>query len=110
MSPAVKYTLGRIGLFLVVAAALLPVPMNIFLKLMLAVVFSAAASFFLLRTWRDQMAEQVAGAVQRRQAEKQRLRAALSGEDEASEAPVSPAGPVPTNPPTTDADGGPATR
>ncbi|WP_329106432.1 DUF4229 domain-containing protein [Micromonospora sp. NBC_01699] len=90
MSPAVKYTLGRVGLFLVVMAALLPVPMSIFLKLMLAVVFSAAASFFLLKTWRDEMAEQVAGAVQRRQEEKARLRAALSGDDQP--APTSPAG------------------
>lgn len=103
MSPAVKYTLGRIGLFLVVMAALLPVPLNIFLKLMLAVVFSAAASFFLLRTWRDQMAEQVAGAVQRRQAEKERLRAALSGDDQ-------PTPTLPVNPSTGDADGGPTTR
>jgi hypothetical protein len=98
MSPAVKYTLGRIGLFLVVFAALLPVNMNIFLKLMLAVVFSAAVSFFLLKTWRNEMAEQVAGAVQRRQAEKERLRAALSGDDQS--VPTSPAGPVATNPPT----------
>jgi hypothetical protein len=102
MSPAVKYTLGRIGLFLAVALALWPVNMNIFLKLMLAVVFSAAASFFLLKTWRNEMAEQVAGAVQRRQAEKERLRAALSGDDQS--APTSPAGPVSTNPPT-DPDG-----
>ncbi|MFK3981603.1 DUF4229 domain-containing protein [Micromonospora sp. NPDC050397] len=105
MSPAVKYTLGRIGLFLVVMAALLPVPMSIFLKLMLAVVFSAAASFFLLRTWRDQMAEQVAGAVQRRQAEKERLRAALSGDDD-QPAPTS----LPVNPSSGDTDGGPTSR
>jgi hypothetical protein len=98
MSPAVKYTLGRIGLFLVVFAALLPVNMNIFLKLMLAVVFSAAVSFFLLRTWRNEMAEQVAGTVQRRQAEKERLRAALAGDDQSTT--TSPAGPVAMNPPT----------
>ena len=107
MSPAVKYTLGRIGLFVVVMAALLPVNMNIFLKLMLAVVFSAAVSFFLLKTWRNEMAEQVAGAVQRRQAEKERLRAALSGDDQS--VPPTPTGPTSTNPPT-DSDGGPSTR
>ncbi|MEE6261161.1 DUF4229 domain-containing protein [Plantactinospora sonchi] len=82
MSPAVKYTLGRIGLFVVVALALWPVEMNLFLKLMLAVAFSAALSFFLLRGWRDQMAQQLAGASERRRTEKERLRAALAGEDQ----------------------------
>ncbi len=84
MSPAVKYTLGRIGLFLVVLAALLPVQLNIFVKLMIALVFSATLSFFLLRTWRDQMARQLAGAATRRRAEKERLRAALAGDEDAA--------------------------
>ncbi|MFG1954148.1 DUF4229 domain-containing protein [Micromonospora sp. NPDC048830] len=82
MSAAVKYTLGRIGLFAVIIAALWPVELDIFLKLMLALVFSAALSFFLLRGWRDEMAEEMAGAAERRRAEKERLRSALAGEDE----------------------------
>ncbi|NYF56406.1 DUF4229 domain-containing protein [Micromonospora purpureochromogenes] len=82
MSAAVKYTLGRIGLFVVVVLALWPVDMNIFLKLMLALAFSAAASFFLLRGWRDEMAEEMAVAAERRRAEKERLRSALAGDDQ----------------------------
>ncbi|EEP72823.1 DUF4229 domain-containing protein [Micromonospora sp. KC207] len=82
MSAAVKYTLGRIGLFVVVIAALWPVDLNIFLKLMLALAFSAALSFFLLRGWRDEMAGEMAGAAERRRAEKERLRSALAGDDE----------------------------
>ncbi|MEQ4304835.1 DUF4229 domain-containing protein [Plantactinospora sp. B6F1] len=82
MSPAVKYTLGRIGLFLAVALALWPVEMNIFLKLMLAVAFSAALAFFLLRGWRDEMAQQLATAAEKRRAERERLRAALAGDDQ----------------------------
>ena len=82
MSPSVKYTLGRIGLFALVALALWPVDLNIFLKLMLAVLFSAAMAFFLLRKWRDEMAEQMGNAYQRRRAEKDRLRSALAGEDQ----------------------------
>lgn len=82
MSAALKYTLGRIGLFVVIFAALVPVAMNIFLKLMLALAFSAALSFFLLRGWRDEMAEEMAEAAERRRAEKERLRSALAGEDE----------------------------
>ncbi|MEU1602440.1 DUF4229 domain-containing protein [Micromonospora matsumotoense] len=85
MSAAVKYTLARIGLFLVVVAALWPVGMNLFLKLMVALIFSAAASFFLLRGWRDQMAEEVAAAAERRRAEKERLRSALAGDDQPAE-------------------------
>lgn len=84
MSPAVKYTLGRIGLFVAVLLALWPIELNIFVKLMLAVVFSAALSFFLLRGWRNEMAQQMADAAQRRRAERERLRSALAGEDESS--------------------------
>ncbi|SCL24223.1 Protein of unknown function [Micromonospora nigra] len=82
MSGAVKYTLGRIGLFVIVLLALWPVELNFLLKLMLAVIFSAAASFFLLRQWREEMATELAAAAQRRRAEKDRLRSALAGEDE----------------------------
>ncbi|MBM0237384.1 DUF4229 domain-containing protein [Micromonospora sp. ATA32] len=82
MSAAVKYTLGRIGLFVGVLAALWFVEMNPFLRLMLALVFSAALSFFLLRGWRDEMAGEMAGAAERRRAERERLRSALAGEDQ----------------------------
>lgn len=82
MSAAVKYTLGRIGLFVAVLAALWLVDMNVFLKLMLALAFSAALSFFLLRGWRDEMAGEMADAAERRRTEKERLRSALAGEDE----------------------------
>ncbi|MEU7840395.1 DUF4229 domain-containing protein [Micromonospora sp. NPDC049114] len=82
MSAAVKYTLGRIGLFVAVLAGLWLVDMNVFLKLMLALVFSAALSFFLLRGWRDEMAGEMASAAERRRTEKERLRAALAGDDD----------------------------
>jgi Protein of unknown function (DUF4229) len=82
VSPAVKYTLGRIGLFVAVLLALWPVELNIFVKLLLALAFSAALSLFLLRGWRDEMGQQLADAAERRRAEKERLRSALSGEDE----------------------------
>ncbi|GAB3068113.1 DUF4229 domain-containing protein [Micromonospora schwarzwaldensis] len=81
MSAAVKYTLGRIGLFVAVLAALWFVEMNMFLRLMLALVFSATLSFFLLKGWRDEMAGEMAEAAERRRAEKDRLRSALAGDD-----------------------------
>ncbi|MEU5911151.1 DUF4229 domain-containing protein [Micromonospora sp. NPDC047527] len=84
MSAAVKYTLGRLGLFVAVLAGLWFVDMDIFLKLILALAFSAALSFFLLRGFRDDMAEEMAEAAERRRAEKERLRSALAGDDQPS--------------------------
>ncbi|MEW2476325.1 DUF4229 domain-containing protein [Micromonospora gifhornensis] len=84
MSAAVKYTLGRVGLFAVVVAALWPVDIDIFLKLIVALLFSAALSFFLLKGWRDEMAEEMAAAAERRRTEKEQLRSALAGDDQAA--------------------------
>ncbi len=82
VSPAIKYTLARIGLFLAVLLALWPIDMNVLLKLMIAILASAGLAFFLLRRWRDQVAGTLAGAVHRRRAERDRLRSALAGEDD----------------------------
>lgn len=82
MSPAVKYTLGRLGLFAAVVAVLWPVPLDLFLKLAAALLVSAVLSWFLLRGWRDEMAVSLAEAAERRRAERAKLRAALAGEDE----------------------------
>jgi len=85
MSPAVKFTLGRLGLFLVcafLAFGLLPRDVNDLLKVLVALVVSLPLSYVLLRTWREQMAEQIVTSQARRAVENKRLRAALSGEDE----------------------------
>ena len=84
VNPAVKYTLGRVVLFAVVLAALLPVPLNLLVKLMIALFASAGFSYFLLARWRNEMAEHLAGAADRRKRERSRLRAALAGDDEAA--------------------------
>jgi hypothetical protein len=81
MNPALKYTLGRVGLFVLCAAALLPVPLNIWVKLMIAVVVSFALQFVLLRKWRLEMIGQVDEAMARRRREKEKLRAALAGDE-----------------------------
>jgi hypothetical protein len=86
VSPAVKYTLGRLGLFVVVLVLLLPVPLNFLVKAMIALVASAVFSFFLLAKWRNEMAEQLGSVAQRRREEKQRLRAALAGDEAAAAA------------------------
>ena len=85
-NPAVKYTLGRLGLFLAVFVASLPLPLNILVKAMIAFVVSAVLSRFLLTKWLDEMGQQLGSAAARRAAEKQRLRSALAGDEHAATA------------------------
>ena len=81
VNPAIKYTLARLGLFVVVLLALLPIPvLDVLLKLMIAVLVSAVASWFLLRRMRDQVADRLEQSMDRRREEKEKLRAALAGE------------------------------
>lgn len=85
MNPGLKYAFARVGLFVacvVPALLLLPRDMNVLLKLMIALVVSAALSFFLLRRLRDEVANQMSANARKRIEEKNRLRAALAGEDE----------------------------
>jgi hypothetical protein len=83
MSPFVKYSLARLGIFVVVAAGLFLVPIEIdpLLRLMIALLVSAALAYFLLGRLRVQVGEQVASAAQRRAGRKERLRSALAGDD-----------------------------
>jgi cytoskeletal protein RodZ len=83
VNPAVKYTLGRIGLFIAALLVLLPFTMISFLlKLVLALLISSALSWFVLRGWREQYSLQLQNAVEKRKADKDKLRSALAGDDE----------------------------
>jgi hypothetical protein len=84
VNPALKYTLARFGLFFLFLVMLLMSPLNFLVDAMIALVLSAIASYFLLAKWRDEMAERLAGAADRRKAEKERLRAALAGDEAAA--------------------------
>jgi len=81
ISPVVKYTLGRLGLFLACALALVPVPLNFWVKLMIALLASFALQFLLLGKWRQEMIAHIDGAMARRRTEREKLRSALAGED-----------------------------
>jgi hypothetical protein len=83
MSPFMKYTLARVGIFVVVAAALffVPAPIDPLLRLLIALLISAVLSYFVLGRLRNQVGVQVAGVVQRRAERKERLRSALAGDD-----------------------------
>lgn len=87
MSSLLKYTLARLGLFILAAAVMLVVPLDIslLLKLMIAVVVSAVLAFFLLKGLREEASVQAVGAAQRRTEKRERLRAALNGDDDGGE-------------------------
>jgi hypothetical protein len=87
VSPFLKYTLARLGLFVLVAAAMLVLPLGIepLLRLLIAVVVSAALAFFLLKGLREQASVHAVGMVERRSEKRERLRAALNGDDDGGE-------------------------
>lgn len=91
MSPGLKYTLARFGIFVactVPAVLLLPRGLDLLPRILIGAVLSAIVSFAVLRRWRDEMAEQIATGMQTRRAEKERLRSALSGDDEPAAEPA----------------------
>jgi hypothetical protein len=84
LPPTVKYTLGRIGLFVLVFLAMLLVPgMSLLLKLMIAILASFGLQFVLLGRWRREMIDYIDGSVQKSKADKAKLRAALAGDEPA---------------------------
>ena len=62
--------------------------MNVLLKLLIALVVSAVASYLpVAARGADEVAEQMSASTRRRQEEKERLRAALAGDDEPPASP-----------------------
>jgi hypothetical protein len=83
MNPMVKYTLARMVLFVICLGVVAFIPnLDVLLRLLIALIVSSIGSFFLLRVWRDQFAEQLSTNSRRRLDQKERLRAALAGDDE----------------------------
>ena len=85
--PMLKYTLARVGLFVVAASVLMVVPigLNLYVRLAIAVLISAALSWFLLRGMRDEVANHLAGVSAQRAERRQRLRSALAGDEQRDE-------------------------
>ena len=85
---ATKFTLGRVGLFLAFFLVMLvvPVPLSadtaLLVRLMVAAVGSAVASWFLLAGWRGDMAVSIERSMSARRTDRENLRAALAGDDE----------------------------
>jgi predicted lysophospholipase L1 biosynthesis ABC-type transport system permease subunit len=81
VTPLVKYTLGRVGLFVGIALLMWPVPVDLLVKLMIALIASFGLQFVVLRKWRGEMINQVDRSVTERRAAKDQLRSALAGDD-----------------------------
>lgn len=82
MKPFIQYNLLRLGLFAIALGLVWFLPLGLLAQLMLAIVASGVASLFLLKRVRDRVAEDLSTGVQRRRAERDRLRSALAGDDE----------------------------
>jgi hypothetical protein len=91
VTPGLKYTLARFGVFVactVPAALLLPHSLDLLVRIFIGAVLSAVVSLLVLSKWRNQMADQISTGLQQRREEKDRLRAALAGEDEPGTEPA----------------------
>ena len=91
MKPVVKYTLARLGLLLAVLLVLFAVfpGLDPLVTLLVAFLVSFVLSWFVLRGWRDEMAHALAESARRRRENRERLRAALAGEDQPESPPTS---------------------
>jgi hypothetical protein len=84
--PTVKYTLGRVGLFVLIFGVMLLIPgLDFFVKVMVAILASFGLQFVVLKKWRNEMIGYIDSSVSRSKAEKAKLRAALAGDDEAEQ-------------------------
>jgi hypothetical protein len=83
MNPMLKYTLARLGLFVAVAgiALVIPVQIHVYIKLAIALLVSAGLGVFVLRGLREEVNLYVAEMVQKRKESRERLRAALAGDE-----------------------------
>jgi hypothetical protein len=80
LAPALAlYTLGRLGIFLVLVALLWLVGLSGFLGLLLGLALSVPVSYLLLRPLRERVAEALAARSVARRPAKEDLRARLAG-------------------------------
>jgi len=81
LPPVLAYTLGRVACFAAVAAVLYLVGFRSWVLAMAALLLSMPLSWVLLRSQRSAFAVAVSHRAERRRAERERLRAALRGDD-----------------------------
>jgi hypothetical protein len=82
LPPMVKYTLARIGMFVVLAYVLDLIIHDPILAMLISAVVTAIASYFLLSKWRNQVAATLETSITKRRTEKEKLRSALAGDDD----------------------------
>jgi Protein of unknown function (DUF4229) len=78
----VKYTLARVGIFVVLALALIPLVHQLLLAMLISAVLTAVIAYFGLRKWRNEVAATLERSITARREEKNKLRSALAGDDD----------------------------
>lgn len=78
--PMVKYTLARVGMFVVVGVALAPL-VGLLLGMVISAIVTSVLALFVLRRWRDEVASTIETSMTRKRNEKAKLRSALAGDD-----------------------------
>jgi len=79
--PMVKYTLARVGIFVVLTLVLMPLLHNLLLAMVISAVVTAVVALVVLKKWRNEVAATLETSINARRAEKEKLRAALAGDD-----------------------------
>ena len=82
LNPVFLYTTARFMVFVACVGVLFVIGFRSWLLVLGALVLSAPLSFFLLRKQREAFAQRVEGRVSERRVKKDKLRAALAGDDE----------------------------
>jgi predicted neutral ceramidase superfamily lipid hydrolase len=82
INPMIKYTLARVGIFVVLALVLVPIVHDLLLALLISAVVTSVAALFVLKKWRNEVASTLETSMSQRRAEKERLRSALAGDDD----------------------------
>jgi hypothetical protein len=77
----VKYTLARVGLFVLVTFALTPLH-DLVLQALISAVVTSIFALVVLKKWRNEVAGVLEKSVSQRRAEKERLRSALAGDND----------------------------
>jgi mannitol-specific phosphotransferase system IIBC component len=78
----VKYTLARVGIFIVIAVVLMPLVHDLLLAMLISAVVTSVVALFVLKRWRDEVASTLENSMTARRAEKEKLRSALAGDDQ----------------------------
>jgi hypothetical protein len=78
----VKYTLARVGAFVILAFVLDLFLRNPILSMLISAVLTSVFALVFLKKWRGEVATTLETSITKRRVEKEKLRSALAGDDD----------------------------